>query len=62
MKSHQIENTVVDEAHDLTYVVMADRILTDGELFSAIRIALLMRGGKRPARGETLVINTAVPA
>ncbi len=55
MKS-PIENIVVDEAHELTYVVKASRILTDGEMFSAIRIALLKREGQRPEKGETLVI------
>ncbi len=39
---------------------MASRVLTDGELFSAIRIEVLKRGGKLPDRGETLVINSAV--
>ena len=59
MKSSSVENTVVDEARQLTYVVRAPRLLTDGEMFSAIRIALLKRGGIHPARGETLVITTA---
>jgi hypothetical protein len=57
MKSPSVENIVVDEVHGLTYVVMANRTLTDGELFSAIRVALLQRGGKRPGKGETLVIS-----
>ena len=57
MKSPNTKNTIVDEAHGLTYVVMAHRTLTDGEVYSAIRVALLKRDGKRPARGETLVIN-----
>ena len=60
MKSPTIKNTVVDEAHDLTYIVMARRTLTDGELFSAIRVALLKRGGIRPEKGETMVITSAV--
>jgi len=59
MKSPTIKNTVFDEAHDLTYVVMAHRTLTDGELFSAIRVALLKRGGTRPEKGETLVITSS---
>lgn len=59
-KSPPVENTVVDEARQCTYVVMASRVLTDGELFSAIRIEVLKRGGKLPDRGETLVINSAV--
>jgi len=56
MKSPEIENIVVDEAKNLTYVVMAHRRLTDGEIYSAIRVELLKRGGKLPARGERLVI------
>ena len=59
MKSPNVENIVVDEAHELTYIVKAPRILTDGEMFSAIRIALLKRGGKFPGKGETLVITTS---
>ena len=57
MKSPSIENVVVDEAAQRTYVVMAHRVLTDGELYSAIRVDLLKRGG-RVARGER-VISTA---
>jgi hypothetical protein len=56
MKSPLVENTVTDEAHACTYVVMAHRLLTDGELYSAIRVEVLKRGGKLPAKGETLVI------
>ena len=55
MKSPEIENVVVDEVHHLTYVVMAHKVLTDGELYSAIRVALLKRGSF-PAKGERLVI------
>ncbi len=55
-----IENILVDEAHQRTYVVMAERTLTDGELYSAIRIELLRRGS-RLADGERLVIgNTEI--
>jgi hypothetical protein len=57
MPAANTKNTVVDEAHQVTYVVMAPRTLTDGEMFSAIRVAILRRGGKLPAKGETLVIN-----
>jgi hypothetical protein len=57
MKTPQIENIVFDEAHERTYVVMSRKILTDGELYSAIRVALLRRSGKHPERGERLVIN-----
>ena len=56
MKSQDIKNTVVDQVHDRTYVVMATRVLTDGEMYSAIRVELLRRGGKYPEKGETLVI------
>ena len=56
MKSQTIKNTVLDEVHDRTYVVMATRLLTDGEMYSAIRVELLRRGGKFPEKGETLVI------
>jgi len=56
MKSQNIENRVDDEIHHCTYVVMATRTLTDGEMYSAIRVELLRRGGKFPAQGETLVI------
>ena len=59
MPTPSIKNTVVDEPHQITYVVMAHRNLTDGEMFSAIRVAILKRGGKLPAKGETLVIATA---
>ncbi|MBI3853125.1 MAG: hypothetical protein HY298_22980 [Verrucomicrobia bacterium] len=60
MKSPSIENIVIDEVHERTYVVMAHRILTDGEMFSAIRVALLKRGGKRLERGEKLILTSSV--
>ena len=56
MKSATVENIVVDEANERTYVVMANRVLTDGEMYSAIRVALLKQSGKNLARGEKLVI------
>jgi hypothetical protein len=56
MKSQTVKNTVFDEVHDRTYVVMATRLLTDGEMYSAIRVELLRRKGKFPEKGETLVI------
>jgi len=56
MKSQTIKNTVLDEVHDRTYVVMATRLLTDGEMYSAIRVEILRRKGKFPDKGETLVI------
>jgi len=60
MRTPNVENIVADEIHQATYVVMARRILTDGELYSAIRVALLKRGGKHPAKGERLVITASV--
>src|SRR6266850_6227231 len=58
MKSQTIENIVVDEVHARTYVVMADRVLTDGELYKAIRQEILKRGSPL-AKGERLVISLA---
>jgi hypothetical protein len=58
MKQHSVENTVTDEARQCTYVVLAPRLLTDGEIYSAIRVEMLRRGGKYPAKGETLVITS----
>jgi len=55
MKSPEIENIVVDEVHELTYVVMAHKVLNDGELYSAIRVEILKRGSF-PTKGERLVI------
>jgi len=57
MESLTTENIFVDENRELTYVVMANRILTDGEIFSAIRVEILKRGGKLPARGEKIIIS-----
>jgi len=56
MKKPDVENIVVDEVHQRTFVVMAQRTLTDGELYSAIRVALLRRGGRHPHKGERMVI------
>jgi hypothetical protein len=53
-----VDNTVSDEIHNCTYVVKAGRMLTDGEMYSAIRVEMLKRGGKFPEKGETLVINS----
>ena len=55
----KVENVVVDEAHQRTYVVMACRTLTDGELFSAIRLALMKRGAGPLPAGERLVIDAS---
>ncbi len=52
-----LDNTIVDHANDLTYKIIANHSLTDGELFSAIRVALL-KGAPRPSKGQTLVINS----
>ena len=59
MKSKSVENIVVDEVHSRTYVVMAERVLTDGELFRVIRQELLKRESP-VAKGERLVITTAI--
>jgi hypothetical protein len=56
MKSSPVKNTIVDEANGITYVVTAERTLTDGEVYHAIRVAILLRGRKLPAKGETLEI------
>lgn len=55
MKYANVENVVVDETRQRTYVVMAHRILTDGELYSAIRVSLLKRRGPY-SKGERVVI------
>ena len=55
MKRATVENKTYDEANQITYSVMARHVLTDGELFRAIRGAIL-RSGKRPQRGDTVVI------
>jgi len=55
-KLEPTKNTFYDEATDVTYEVHATRTLTDGELFRAIRGAILRSGGRRPAKGDTLVI------
>ena len=59
MKTPSIENIVLDEARGFTYVVMARRILTDGEMYRDIRLALMKRGGKHPEKGERLVITSS---
>jgi hypothetical protein len=60
MKEQTVENVVVDEIHQRTFVVMANRILTDGEIYRAIRQALLKRGSSPPIKGERLVINSTI--
>ena len=55
MKASDVENKVVDEANERTYIIMAPRILTDGEMFQIIRREILKRG-ETLAKGETIVI------
>jgi len=59
MQAPNVENTVVDEVNQRTYVVLASRVLSDGEIYKAIRQEILRRGGKLPARGETLTLTVA---
>jgi len=56
MQSKQIENIVVDEANQRTYIVLAPRVLSDGEIYRAIRRDILKRGAL-PTAGETLTIS-----
>jgi hypothetical protein len=56
MQSPNIENTVVDEANQRTYIVLASRVLSDGELYKVIRQEILKRGGVPLPSGETLTI------
>lgn len=56
MKTSPQKNTIVDEANGITYIINAPRLLTDGEMYQAIRLTLLARGRKLPAKGETLEI------
>ena len=56
MQSPDIENTVVDEANHRTYIVLAPRVLSDGELYKAIRQEILKRGGVPSPAGQTLTI------
>ena len=55
MKAPNIENTIVDEVNRRTYVILAPRVLTDGELYRAIRQEILKRGSPL-ADGETLTL------
>jgi hypothetical protein len=59
MKNQNIENIVVDEANERTYIVLADRVLSDGETYKAIRQEILKQGGKRPGKGETLTVTAS---
>ena len=56
MPAPNIENTVVDEANHRKYIVLAPRLLSDGEIYKAIRQEILKRGGAPLAAGETLTI------
>jgi hypothetical protein len=60
MKKLDVENIVVDEVHQRTFVVMAQRVMTDGEIFRAIRVELMKRGGKHMEKGEKMVISSSV--
>ena len=55
MKAPNIENTIVDEVNRRTYIILAPRVLTDGELYRAIRQEILRRGSPL-ADGETLTL------
>ena len=55
MKAPNIENTIVDEANRRTYVILAPRVLTDGEIYRVIRQELLRRGSAL-ADGETITL------
>lgn len=57
MKALDVENKIVDEANERTYIIMASRFLTDGEMFRIIRREILKRGGKTLDRGETIVLH-----
>jgi hypothetical protein len=59
MKASDVENKIVDEANERTYIIMAPRLLTDGEVFRIIRREILKRGRKPLARGETLVLHVS---
>ncbi len=55
MKAPLVENTIVDEANRRTYVILAPRLLTDGELYRVIRQEILRRGSPL-ADGETITL------
>ena len=57
MKHPNIEHIVAEEISQRTYIVLSPRALTDGEIYSRIRKAILRRGGQPLARGETLTIS-----
>lgn len=55
MKAPNIQNAIVDEANRRTYVILAPRVLTDGEIYRVIRQELLRRGSPL-ADGETITL------
>ena len=55
MKAPNTENTIVDEANRRTYVILAPRVLTDGEIYKVIRQEILRRGSPL-AGGETITL------
>ena len=55
MNSPGIENIVSDEANERTYVVVSDHVLSDGELYRAIRLEMIKRGAPLE-RGARIVI------
>ena len=59
MDAPNIENVIVDEANQRRYVVLAQTVLSDGEVYRAIRKEILKRGGMPPLPGETLTIQLA---
>jgi hypothetical protein len=59
MKASDVENKVVDEANERTSIIVAPRLLTDGEMFRIIRREILKRGGKTLGKGETLVLHAS---
>lgn len=57
MQHLKIDHVVVDEANQRTYIVRADRPLTDGEIYRRIRQEILRRGRQPVAKGETLTLD-----
>ena len=57
MQATNIENVVFDEANQRKYVVLAHRVLSDGEIYQAIRQEILKRAGGPISPGETLTIS-----
>ncbi len=60
MQVPNIENVVVDEANNRTYVILAPRVLSDGEIYRAIRQEILRRAGKPVAQGQTLTLTVTL--